>query len=127
MTDGTGFEGLFTDLEYWIKIISSHCRRCGDCTLAEMAFLCPQSRCPKFLFTGQCGGSTEGWCEVFPGRKKCIFVRAYDRLKAYGEEESLKEGYIPPRNWVLDQTLSWVNYFLGRDHRKHSASSTSRA
>ena len=36
----------------------SRCRRCGDCTLAEMAFLCPQSQCPKFLFNGQCGGSS---------------------------------------------------------------------
>lgn len=64
----------------------------------------------------QCGGSTEGWCEVFPGKRKCIFVRAYDRLKPYGEEESLGKDYIPPRNWALDQTSSWTNYFLGRDH-----------
>jgi hypothetical protein len=21
-----------------------------------------------------------------------------------------------PRNWALDQTSSWANYFLGRDH-----------
>ena len=80
-----------TEIEYWIKFISSRCRRCGDCTLAELAFLCPQSQCPKFLFNGQCGGSSEGWREVFPGRKrKCIYVRAYERLKTYGEEESLQ-------------------------------------
>ncbi len=115
--DGTRLEGPVTEIEYWIKFISSRCRRCGDCTLAEMAFLCPQSQCPKFLFNGQCGGSTEGWCEVFPGKRKCIYVRAYERLKAYGEEESLKGEYIRPRNWALDQTSSWTNYFLGRDHR----------
>jgi methylenetetrahydrofolate reductase (NADPH) len=118
---GTGFEGPFTELEYWIKFITSRCRRCGDCTLPEVAFLCPQSQCPKYLFNGQCGGSTEGWCEVFPGQRKCIYVRAYDRLKPYGEEESLKEGYIQPRNWALDQTSSWANYFLGRDHHAKSA------
>lgn len=114
--DGTRLEGLITELEYWIKFISSRCRRCGDCTLLEVAFLCPQSQCPKYLFNGQCGGSSEGWCEVFPGKKRCIYVRAYDRLKPYGEEESLKTGYTPPRNWALDQTSSWANYFLGRDH-----------
>jgi methylenetetrahydrofolate reductase (NADPH) len=114
--DRTWLEGPFTELEYWIKFISSRCRRCGDCTLLEVAFLCPQSQCPKYLFNGQCGGSFEGWCEVFPGKKRCIYFRAYNRLKPYGEEESLKEGYTPPRNWALDQISSWANYFLGRDH-----------
>jgi methylenetetrahydrofolate reductase (NADPH) len=114
--DGTRMEGPMTELEYWIKFFSSRCRRCGDCTLLEVAFLCPQSQCPKYLFNGQCGGSFDGWCEVFPNKKKCIYVRAYDRLKPYGEEEPLREGYTPPRNWALDQTSSWANYFLGRDH-----------
>jgi methylenetetrahydrofolate reductase (NADPH) len=114
--DGTKAEAPVTEAEYFMKFLTSRCRRCGDCTLAEMAFLCPQSQCAKFLFNGQCGGSTEGWCEVFPGKKKCIYVRAYDRLKSFGEEKSLQEGYLPPRNWALDQTSSWANYFLGRDH-----------
>ena len=113
---GAVLDGSLTELEYWIKFISSRCRRCGDCTLLEVAFLCPQSQCPKYLFDGQCGGSFEGWCEVFPGKRKCIYMRAYNRLKSYREEESFKEGYIPPRNWALDQTSSWANYFLGRDH-----------
>ena len=115
--DGTRLESPATELEYWIKFISSRCRRCGDCTLLEVAFLCPQSQCPKYLFNGQCGGSFEGWCEVFPGKKRCIYFRAYNRLKPYGEEGSLKDGYTLPRNWELDQTSSWVNYFLSRDHR----------
>jgi methylenetetrahydrofolate reductase (NADPH) len=115
--DRTLLEPPFTELEYWMKFASSRCRRCGDCTLAEMAFLCPQSQCPKFLFNGQCGGSSDGWCEVFPGKRRCIFVRAYDRLRTYSEEESLKGEYIRPRDWSLDQTSSWANYFLGRDHR----------
>ena len=114
--EGTRLEGIFGDVEYLIKFITSRCRKCGDCTLPEMAFLCPQSQCPKFLFNGQCGGSVEGWCEVFPGKRRCIFVRAYERLKAYGEESSLNGEYIKPRNWELDQSSSWANYFLGRDH-----------
>ena len=113
---GSRLEPPLTELEYWLKFVTSRCRRCGDCTLAEVAFLCPQSQCPKFLFNGQCGGSAGGWCEVFPGKRRCIYVRAYDRLKPYGEEGSLKAGYITPRNWALDQTSSWANYFLGLDH-----------
>jgi methylenetetrahydrofolate reductase (NADPH) len=118
--DGTRIEPPLTELEYWLKFVTSRCRRCGDCTLAEVAYLCPQSQCPKTLFDGQCGGSNEGWCEVFPGRRRCIYVRAYDRLKPYGEERSLSEEYIRPRNWALDQTSSWANYFLGRDHREQT-------
>jgi methylenetetrahydrofolate reductase (NADPH) len=28
--DGSRFEGLFTELEYWMKFFTSRCRRCGD-------------------------------------------------------------------------------------------------
>lgn len=117
LIDGTRLERPVTGLEYWIKFLSSRCRKCGDCTLPEVAFLCPQSQCPKYLFNGQCGGSSHGWCEVFPGIRQCIFVRAYERLKAYREEESLQGEYIRPRDWALSETSSWANYFLGRDHQ----------
>jgi methylenetetrahydrofolate reductase (NADPH) len=115
--DGTRGEIPFTELEYWIKFASSRCQRCGDCTLSELAFLCPQSQCAKFLLNGQCGGSREGWCEVYPGKKRCLYVRAYERLRAHREEDSLKDGYIRPRDWDLAGTSSWANYFLGRDHQ----------
>jgi len=114
--EGTWFDNLMTEVEYWIKFFASRCRRCGDCTLGEVALLCPQSQCPKYLFNGPCGGSMEGWCEVFLRKKRCIYVRAYNRLRSFGEEESLKYGYTPPRDWALDQTASWANYFLARDH-----------
>ncbi len=71
--DGSRLEGMVTEVEYWTKFVTSRCRRCGDCTLPEMAFLCPQSQCAKYLFNGQCGGSVEGWCEVFPGKRRCMY------------------------------------------------------
>lgn len=116
--DDSLLKGPFNGIEHIIKSISSSCRNCGDCALAETAFLCPQSQCPKSLLNGPCGGSSEGWCEVYPGKRQCIYVRAYDRLKSCNEEASLKEEYVPPRNWALDQTSSWTNYFLGRDHHQ---------
>ena len=68
--DGTRLEGPVTEIEYWIKFISSRCRRCGDCTLAELAFLCPQSQCPKFLVNGQCSGFERGVVRGFSGKTK---------------------------------------------------------
>jgi methylenetetrahydrofolate reductase (NADPH) len=69
------------------------------------------------LVNGLCDGSRDGWCEVFPGKKRYIYVRAYGRLRAYREEGSMKDGYIPPRNWDLGGISSWANYFLSRDHQ----------
>ncbi|MBW1947464.1 MAG: methylenetetrahydrofolate reductase C-terminal domain-containing protein, partial [Deltaproteobacteria bacterium] len=94
------------------------CRRCGDCTLEEMGFLCPQSGCAKFLLNGPCGGSRDGWCEVWPGRQKCFYVRVYERLKSLGKQERLSGLPLPPRDWILYNTSSWLNFYLGRDHHK---------
>ena len=118
VAENTRLESILTKLEYCIKTITSGCRCCGDCTLTEIAYLCPQTQCPKFQLNGQCGGSSGGWCEVFPGKRKCIYVRAYNRLKPSGKEETLNNGYICPRDWALDETSSWTNYFMGRDHTR---------
>lgn len=59
--EGSFLEKVITLVEYWIKFLTSRCRKCGDCTLLEVAFLCPQSQCSKFLFNGACGGSRNGW------------------------------------------------------------------
>jgi len=40
------------------------------------------SQCPKNQRNGPCGGSYEGWCEVYPGERLCIWVKAYRWLKA---------------------------------------------
>ncbi|NPA48372.1 MAG: methylenetetrahydrofolate reductase [Thermodesulfobacteria bacterium] len=118
---GSRFEPLFTRFEYTMKQLLFDCERCGDCTLGEMAFLCPQSQCAKGLLNGPCGGSQDGHCEVYP-EKRCLYVRVYERLKALGQEEELKEGFIPPRDWGLTGTSSWLNFYLGRDHHRHFSS-----
>lgn len=105
-------------LEHTIKVITNDCKDCGDCALTNLAYLCPMSQCPKNQRNGPCGGSFNGWCEVHPNEKKCVWVRAYARLKKYGEENDL-EAYLPPANWDLYQTSSWYNFFNGRDHFAH--------
>jgi len=92
------------------------CKDCGDCALSDAAYLCPVSQCPKDQRNAPCGGSYEGWCEVYPGEKPCIWVRAYLRLKAQRREHEIGENVVPPCDWDLWQTSSWINYFLGRDH-----------
>ena len=89
---------------------------CGDCALFDVAFVCPMSQCPKNQRNGPCGGSYDGWCEVYPNEKKCVWVQAYERLKAYEEEDSIGEYIVPPCNWKLWETSSWLNFYLGRDH-----------
>ncbi|MCK8827121.1 methylenetetrahydrofolate reductase C-terminal domain-containing protein [Natroniella acetigena] len=110
------FEGPFDLMERVIKTVSNECRECGDCALFDLAYLCPMSQCPKNQRNGACGGSRDGWCEVYPKEQKCIYVRVYDRLKPYGEEEQLQEYIVPPVNWDLYRTSSWINFFMGRDH-----------
>ena len=77
------------------------CQDCGDCSLAEIAYLCPESQCAKNQRNGPCGGTHDGLCEV--ADKECIWARAYERLKPYGEEDSMLEG--PSR--LQQQRPSW--------------------
>ena len=102
--------------EHLAKTVLFHCLNCGDCALFDVGFVCPMSQCPKNQRNGACGGSYQGWCEVYPNEKRCVWVQAYDRLKAYGEEESLDDYTVPPCNWELWQTSSWLNFYMGRDH-----------
>jgi methylenetetrahydrofolate reductase (NADPH) len=113
---GTNMEKVFHKLEQITKVIIFDCRDCGDCALIDVAYLCPMSQCPKNQRNGACGGSFQGWCEVYPEKKQCIYVRAYARLKNEGEEEQMEKNIVPPCDWNLYQTSSWVNYYLGKDH-----------
>ncbi|MDX6477210.1 MAG: methylenetetrahydrofolate reductase [Gaiellaceae bacterium] len=90
------------------------CRDCGDCSLPDIAYVCPESRCAKNQRNGPCGGTREGLCEVYD--TECIWSEAYERLKAYGEEESMLDGPAIVKDNALDRTSAWANTFLGRDH-----------
>jgi methylenetetrahydrofolate reductase (NADPH) len=107
---------LFGWLEHQSKVALFGCLNCGDCALFDVAYVCPMSQCPKQQRNGPCGGSYKGWCEVYPGERQCIWVQAYNRLKAFGEEGSIEANIVPPCNWKLWETSSWLNFYLGRDH-----------
>jgi methylenetetrahydrofolate reductase (NADPH) len=101
------------------KKIMLSCEGCGDCGIQHVGFLCPESGCPKHTRNGACGGSKDGYCEVNTD-KLCVWVRAYKRMKKYGETDKLTAEYVPPRLWELKDTSSWVNFHLDRDHQRES-------
>jgi methylenetetrahydrofolate reductase (NADPH) len=106
--------GMIEFGEHMFKVAFFDCMNCGDCALFDVAYLCPMSQCPKEQRNGPCGGGYNGWCEVYPDEQKCVWVQAYERLKKYKEE--VADYIVPPCNWELRQTSSWLNFYLGRDH-----------
>ena len=92
------------------------CKGCGDCGIQHLAFLCPESQCPKHIRNGACGGSSNGRCEVYPDRP-CVWVRVYNRLAATGRVPEMAHDFVAPRNWALNETSSWLNFHLRRDHQ----------
>jgi methylenetetrahydrofolate reductase (NADPH) len=101
-------------LEQAVKVPLYDCRDCGDCSLPDVAYLCPESQCPKGERNGPCGGSHDGICEVLP--RRCVWVRAYERLKPYGEELTMLERPPVIVDNRLRRTSAWANTFLERDH-----------
>jgi methylenetetrahydrofolate reductase (NADPH) len=104
-----------------LKKLLLSCLKCGDCGIQHLAFLCPESQCPKHIRNGACGGSRDGGCEVYPDRP-CVWVRAYNRLASARQRNELARGCVPPRMWELNQTSSWLNFHLRRDHQSVSCS-----
>jgi methylenetetrahydrofolate reductase (NADPH) len=101
-------------VEQAAKVPLFGCRDCGDCSLPDVAYVCPESQCAKNQRNGPCGGTREGLCEVYD--TECIWSQAYERLKAYGEEESMLDGPVVVKDNALARTSAWANTFLGRDH-----------
>ncbi len=101
-------------LEQAVKVPLYDCRDCGDCSLPDVAYLCPESHCQKNQRNGPCGGARDGLCEV-PGHT-CVWADAYRRLKPYGEERTMLERPIVIGDNNLRRTSAWGNTFLGRDH-----------
>ena len=105
--------------EQALKVPLFDCRDCGDCSLPDLAYLCPESQCPKGERNGPCGGSHDGICEVLP--RPCVWVRAYDRLKPYGEELAMLDRAPVLVDRALERTSAWANTYLGRDHYGRAA------
>jgi methylenetetrahydrofolate reductase (NADPH) len=106
--------GWMRALEHVGKSALFSCRDCGDCSLPDIAFLCPESACAKNQRNGPCGGTRDGLCEV--GDFPCIWSRAYDRLKAEGRADTLLAHAPVVQDQSLRGTSSWANTWQRRDH-----------
>jgi methylenetetrahydrofolate reductase (NADPH) len=103
-------------LEHLSKAALFGCHDCGDCSLPEIAYLCPEDKCSKNQRNGPCGGSRRGLCEV--DEKKCIWRKAYTRLKPHAEERDPFDGPIVMTDARLLNTSGWQNFYLNRNHTK---------
>jgi methylenetetrahydrofolate reductase (NADPH) len=116
-------------LEHASKAAMFKCKDCGDCSLPDIAFLCPESQCAKNQRNGPCGGTRDGKCEVHDF--ECIWSRAYDRAKYDGCEQNMLAHAPVIQDESLRGTSSWANALLGRDHTAgappHPACSTESA
>jgi ferredoxin len=77
--------------------ITEYCSLCGECIVEYAGGLCPVTLCAKSLLNGPCGGAKDGKCEVDRNRD-CGWQLIYDRLKALGRLEQMKD-YMPPKNY----------------------------
>ncbi|MFP5229573.1 MAG: methylenetetrahydrofolate reductase C-terminal domain-containing protein [Acidobacteriota bacterium] len=102
-------------IEHLSKSVLYQCKDCGDCSLPEIAYLCPESQCAKNQRNGPCGGTRAGRCEV-DGYDDCIWLRAYERLQHDGRENTLLDHVPVIQNQGLRRTSAWANNWLGRDH-----------
>ncbi len=112
-------ERLLHGMERVTKGVLFDCHDCGDCSLPEIAYLCPESQCVKNQRNGPCGGTRDSICEI--GEKECIWARAYERLKAQGKEETMLDGPAVIQDNALRGTSAWSNALLDRDHRAQRA------
>ena len=111
----SSLEKFFHFFEYSGKVCLYGCHNCGDCSLLEVAYLCPEDKCSKNQRNGPCGGSYRGICEV--GDKMCIWYKAYKRLKPHNYDKEPFKGDITITDAQLLHTSGWQNYFLKRDHK----------
>ncbi len=117
--DGFVGRGLHA-FERAVKALGYGCRDCGDCSLPDCAYLCPMASCSKCGRNGPCGGSRDGICELQD--KTCLWVRAYERLKYHRQTDRMLQGPPVYSDAALQDTSSWANTFLRRDHHAKTAS-----
>ena len=111
-------------VERTAKYILYDCEDCGQCSLPELEYLCPESGCSKNLRDGPCGGSKpDKTCEKGDGNT-CFYVERYNRQKARGthlldpKAEPLEIPIITDSS--LRKTSSWRNFFTRKDYHAKS-------
>ena len=89
----TTFYGASSESGVWREV----CQGCGDCVLTQTGGICPVARCAKHLFNGPCGGSHNGYCEIYTDTP-CAWALIYYRLKKQGKLQML-DTIRQPKDW----------------------------
>jgi hypothetical protein len=76
---------------------SERCLECGECLLEYTGGICPLTACTKGLINGQCGGASQGKCELSPERD-CGWELIYKRLRNLNHLDKLRR-FIPPKDY----------------------------
>ena len=76
---------------------SERCNECGECMLEYTGGICPLTACTKGLLNGQCGGASDGKCELYP-EKDCGWELIYKRLKNLNRLDKLAK-LITPKDY----------------------------
>ena len=76
---------------------SERCLECGECLLEYTGGICPLTACTKGLISGQCGGASDGKCELNP-KKDCGWELIYKRLKDLNQLDKLRR-FIAPKDY----------------------------
>ena len=106
--------GFVRGIERALRAGLFQCRDCGDCAMAFTDLICPMVHCPKQQRNGPCGGSRNSYCELYPNKKKCIYVTAYNRLKKQNKTDVLRMMADTP-NCSLYGTSELNNFFANKD------------
>jgi hypothetical protein len=77
---------------------SERCDECGECVLDYTGGICPRTACTKGLMNGQCGGASNGKCEINPGIE-CGWERIYKRMESLNQLDKLKS-LLAPRDYA---------------------------
>lgn len=98
-----GSDTIAVEGHHGMALTDTLCEACGQCYLNITGGVCPVVDCAKSLLNGQCGGASDGKCEV-DKEKDCAWHKIYERLEKQGREEELTDPSVELRDY------SKVNY-----------------
>ncbi len=90
----SGCDSLFIGNSRRQMQFSEKCSVCGECVLNENAGLCPETRCPKAMQNGPCGGAVRGRCEV-DSSLTCVWIEIYERMRVAGRLDEMRLIRVP--------------------------------
>ena len=84
--------------KHGMALTERKCDACAQCYLNVTGGIYPIVDCSKSLVNGQCGGATDGKCEVDESRD-CAWENIYQRLKAQGRLEEFLNQPVQLRDY----------------------------